>query len=186
MQNQVHVKQHLDLTRTFLGISGLMALVVGVLILIFPGQSGLAVMQVTAVIMAAWMLISGVVYLGLGVFSGSLSGKNRFWNAFLGLLFGFGGFIILFNVKETAAVLALALSVTIGVVWIFEGVFTFATLLSVTHKVWGIIYAVVSIVAGIILIVTPFIGVIALWWMIGISLVALGIVQLIRAFATKT
>ena len=39
--------------------------------------------------------------------------------------------------------------------------------------------------AGIILLLSPLWGAIVLWWLLGISLVVLGIIQVVRAFTFK-
>ena len=48
-------------------------------------------------------------------------------------------------------------------------------------RVWTLIYAILSIIAGIIVLFSPVIAGFALWLLLGISLVVLGIVQIIRA-----
>ena len=55
-----------------------------------------------------------------------------------------------------------------------------------TVTIWCIVMAVncsvISIIAGIVLLFSPVLGAAALWVLMGISLIVLGIVQVIRAF----
>lgn len=116
-----------DLVRTIMGIGGLVALVIGVLILINPVQSGAVMMKVIAVILGIYLVIAGLVFLGSMVFSKTMSGWRRVGNAVLGLLYLIAGIIVFGNVENTAVVLAAFLSIFIGVMWIFEGVMAFAS-----------------------------------------------------------
>mgnify|MGYP003419510302 FL=1 len=77
------------------------------------------------------------------------------------------------------------LSVTVGILWLFEGVLALTMLKQSSNKVWTVIYAIVSIVAGVVLLFSPFMGAITLWLLLGISMVVLGVVQVVRAFAVK-
>ena len=49
-------------------------------------------------------------------------------------------------------------------------------------QVWTVIFAIISIVAGIVLLTTPLWGALVIWTVIGISLLILGVVQIVRAF----
>ena len=49
-------------------------------------------------------------------------------------------------------------------------------------KVWSIIFAVISIIAGIVLLFSPLWGAAILWWLLGIALIVLGIINVVRAF----
>ena len=74
------------------------------------------------------------------------------------------------------------LGILVGVMWIIEGVVSLSTLSDSRSKGWTIFFAILSIVAGIVLLFSPLWGALVLWWVLGISLVILGIVQIIRAF----
>lgn len=178
-------KQGRDIMRTIFGVSGLISLVIGVLILVFPNRSGLAIMQVTAIMIAAWMLISGVVYLGLALFNKGIVGKDRALNGVLGALFLISGGIIAVNITPTATLLATLLAVVVGVMWIIEAVITFAALGSIKHKTWAVIYGIMGILAGLVMLFSPLLGAIALWILLGVSLTALGITQIIRALGIR-
>ena len=174
-----------DLVRTIMGIGGLVALVIGVLILINPVQSGAVMMKVIAVILGIYLVIAGLVFLGSMVFSKTMSGWRRVGNAVLGLLYLIAGIIVFGNVENTAVVLAAFLSIFIGVMWIFEGVMAFASAKSSPSKTWSIIYGIISIIAGLVLIFSPILGAVTLWIILGASMAVMGLIQIIRAFTLK-
>ena len=174
-----------DVIRTFMGIGGLVALVLGALILFNPVQSGAVMMKVIAVIFACYMIVAGLVFLGSIVFSKTMSGWRRAGNAVLGLLYLIAGIIVFGDISAMAAVLAAFLSIFIGVTWIFEGVMSFVAAQQVAKPVWSIIYGIIAIIAGLVLIFSPILGAVTLWIMLGAAMVVMGLVQIFRAFTVK-
>ncbi|MFF2276285.1 HdeD family acid-resistance protein [Agromyces sp. NPDC058126] len=170
-------KSAINTVRATLGISGVVALIVGILITFWPKDSAV----VLAAILAVYFLIAGVAYLGLGIFSKGISGGARALDIILGLLFVVGGVLALANLSATTAFLGLFIGILIGVLWIVEGVVALVQLGDAPSKGWAIFFAILSIVAGLVLVFSP-LYVVALWWLIGISLIVLGIVQIVRAF----
>ncbi|WP_396641329.1 HdeD family acid-resistance protein [Microbacterium sp.] len=168
--------------RTALGLSGAIALIVGILILVWPGRTAIVV---TAII-AVYAVIGGLVYAGLGIFSKSMGGWSRVGHIALGVLYVVAGIIAFFNLGMTAAWLALFLGVLVGIMWIVEGVVALTTLGGSAPKGWTIFFAIISIIAGIVLLFSPLWGALVLWWLLGISLVVLGIIQIVRAFSFKS
>jgi uncharacterized membrane protein HdeD (DUF308 family) len=164
--------------RTALGLSGLVALIVGILILVWPGKTAIVV---TAII-AIYAVVGGLVYLGLGVFSKSMRGWARVGHIVLGALYIVAGVIAFFNLAQTAAFLAVFLGILVGIMWIVEGVVSLTNLGGARSRAWTAFFAILSIVAGIILLFSPLWGALVLWWLLGISLVVLGILQIMRAF----
>ena len=174
-----------DVVRTIMGVGGLVALVIGVLILMNPVESGAVMMKFVAVIFAIYMVIAGLVFLGSMIFSKTMGGWRCVGNAVLGLLYLIAGIIIFGNLGATAAVLTAVLSIFIGILWIFEGIMSFAAARESKSKTWSIIYGIVSIIAGIVLIVTPLVAAVTLWILVGASLAVMGVVQIVRAFTLK-
>lgn len=175
-----------DGVRTAIGVGGLIAVVLGLLIIFFPTKSGAVAMQIVAAVMAAYALVVGVVYIGTSIFSRTLGGWARTGHIMLGLLYVIGGVIMMVNLGATAVVLAIFLSVTIGILWLFEGVLALTMIKQSSNKVWTVIYAIISIIAGVVLLLSPIISAITLWLLLGISMVVLGVVQVVRAFAAKS
>ncbi|WP_200330883.1 HdeD family acid-resistance protein [Leucobacter sp. L43] len=174
-----------DGIRTALGIGGLIAIVLGLLIIFFPAKSGAVTMQIVAALAAAYALVVGVVYIATAVFTRMIGGWARTGRIVLGLLYVIGGVVMLVNLGATAALLAIFLSVTIGALWLFEGVLAFSTVKQSPNRAWSIIHGVISVLAGATLIVTPLLAAVTLWLLLGISMLVLGIVQAVRAFGMK-
>jgi uncharacterized membrane protein HdeD (DUF308 family) len=168
--------------RTWLAIGGLVALIVGVLILAWP----LKVAAAVAVIVGAYAIVGGIVYLCLGIFSRAWSGWSRFGHVVLGILYIVAGVVVFSDLRMSALWLATFLGLMIGITWIIESVVTLTTLGRAASKGWSVFYAIVSLIAGVVLLFTPLLGAILLWWMMGISLVVLGILQIIRALTLRT
>lgn len=166
--------------RTALGIGGVLAVIVGVLILVWPGKTA---MVVTAII-AIYAIAAGLVYAGLGIFSKTKGGWSRVGHIVLGVLFIIAGIVAFMNLGAATAWLAIFLGILVGIMWIVEGVVSLSTLGDAGSKVWTIIFAIISIIAGVVLLFSP-LYIVALWWLLGISLIVLGIVNIIRAFTFK-
>jgi uncharacterized membrane protein HdeD (DUF308 family) len=171
-----------DGVRTAFGVGGLIAIVLGLLIILFPGKTGAVAMQIVAAVMAAYALVVGVVYIGSAVFSRALGGWARTGHILLGVLYVIGGVVMMVNLGATAAVLAMFLSVTIGVLWLFEGVMAFTVVKQSGNKTWTVIYGIISVIAGLSLMLSPLLGAVTLWLLLGISMVVMGVVQVVRAF----
>ncbi len=171
-----------DGVRTAFGVGGLIAIVLGLLIIFNPTKSGAVAMQVLAVVMAAYALVVGVVYVGSSIFSRTLSGWARVGHILLGLLYVAGGVVMMLNFGATAVVLAMFLSITVGILWLLEGVMAFSVAGKSDSKVWTIIYGVVSVIAAIALLLSPLMGAVTLWLLLGISMLVMGVVQVVRAF----
>ncbi len=72
-------------------------------------------------------------------------------------------------------------AIFIGVSWIFDGIVSLSLLGTDGTKVWTLLYALLSIAAGVVVLFSPLFAAVVLWWVLGISLVAIGLVQIIRA-----
>lgn len=165
--------------RTALGLGGLLALILGILILVWPGKTAIVVTAIFAI----YAIAAGLVYIGLGVFTAGKGGWARIGHILLGLVFIVAGVVAFFNLGVTAAWFATFVGILVGIVWIIEGIVSLSTLGLAASKGWTIFFAIISIIAGIVLLFSPLWGAIVLWWLLGISAVVLGIIQIVRAFS---
>ncbi|MFV0134979.1 HdeD family acid-resistance protein [Streptomyces sp. HMX87] len=160
-------------------LTGVASLVLGVLVLVWPGASLLA----AAVLFGLYLLISGVLQLAaafgthrttslrvLAFISGALS-------VLLGL-FCFRG--------PLQSVLLLALFIGIG--WLFRGI---TQTVAAAHdpampaRGWQVFLGVVSALAGAVLIVSPFESVAVLTVLAGCWLVAVGVAEIVTALRIR-
>lgn len=167
--------------RLFLLISGAIALIAGLVLLIWPEKSAVIVTG----IFASYLIVGGLVYVGLGIFSGKGGGWARAGHVLLGLLYIATGVIAFVNLPAATVTLALVVSIFIGVSWIFDGVVSLSMMGSDGTRTWTLIYALLGILAGVVVLLSPLFAAVSLWLLLGISLVALGVVQLVRGFTIK-
>jgi len=167
--------------RTAFGAGGVLALVVGIVILVWPGH----VASVITAIIALYAIVVGLVYAGLGIFARGMNGWSRLGHIVLGVLFVIGGVIALANLRASTVWFAAFLGVFIGIMWIVEGVVALTTVGGGGSKAFAVLFAILSIAAGVIVLSSPLWSAVVLWWMFGVSLIVLGIVQIVRAFAFR-
>lgn len=173
------MKNVFDGIRIAIGIGGLLSLAVGVVILTWPDKTAMIV----AAIVAVYVVVAGLVYAGIGGLSKRKSGWSRVGHVLLGLVFIAAGVIAFANLGQTATWLGIFLGVLVGVLWIVEGVVALTTLPDSGSKVWPILFAILSIAAGVVILFAPLWGAMVLWMLLGISLVVLGVVNVVRAAA---
>lgn len=165
--------------RTALGVGGVIALIVGILILVWPSKTAMVV----AAIIAIYALVGGLVYASLGIFSKTMGGWARVGHIILGIVFIIAGILAFMNLVLTTAWLAVFLGVMVGIMWIIEGIVALTTLGDTASKGFSIFFAIISIIAGAVLCFSPVLGAATLWLLLGIAMVVLGILQIIRAFS---
>ena len=78
--------------------------------------------------------------------------------------------------------LLVVVAIIIGVAWIMEGVLALLESGSAQSRGWAIAFGIISLLAGIIVLVTPAWSAVMLMVFTGASLVVMGIVSLVRAF----
>lgn len=163
--------------RVTLAIAGAVSLIAGVVILVWPGKSALFVTG----LIAAYLIVVGLVYLGLGIFSKDKTGWTRVGHIVLGLLYVVAGIAAFVNLGVAAVTLAIFIAILVGVSWILDGIVSLSFLSDAASKGWTLFYAIISIVGGVVVLFSPLYGAVILWWIFGITLVALGVLQIVRA-----
>lgn len=167
-------------------VSGVLALVLGALILAWPGRTILA----AAVLFGVYLVVTGIAQL---IFAFSLPVVSAGGRVLL-FLSGTASVILAvlcfrhFNSDEEAlAVLLLAIWVAVG--FIFRGVATTVAGISdpdLPGRGWQIFMGVVSLVAGLVTLAAPFTSLWVLAVVVGSWLVVIGIVEIITALKVRT
>lgn len=163
--------------RIMFAIAGILAAIVGILILAWPGKTAMVI----TVLVAIYAITVGAVYAGLGIWSKSKGGWARVGNVVLGLVFIAAGIIAMLNLGATTLALAFLLGLIVGIMWIVQGVVSLSTLGDASSRGWTVFFALLSIVAGILMLFSSMWGIELLYWLLGISLVVLGVIQIVRA-----
>ncbi|MGV0644993.1 HdeD family acid-resistance protein [Mycolicibacterium sp. XJ2546] len=160
-------------------LSGVIALILGVLILAWPGIT----IIIAAIFFGAYLLVAGIAQV---IFAFSLH-------------ISAGGRVLLFISGAAALILAvlcfrslqesiLLLAIWIGIGFIFRGVATAVSAISdptLPGRAWEIFIGVLNLIAGVILLALPFPSLAALTLVAGIGLVVLGVFEVVSAFAIR-
>ena len=161
---------------------GIVALVLGVLVLVWPGIS----IVTASVLLGIYLVASGIAQVVMA-FGMEVSGGYRVLLFITGALSLALGILAFRHFGQGYAVLLLA--IWIGVGFIFQGVAAIAIAISnreLPGRGWAIFFGVVSVIAGVIVLAWPFhsLGVLAL--VTGIMLVLIGITQILSSFGTRS
>ena len=162
-------------------LMGIVALVLGVLLLVWPGVSILA----ASVLLGVYLVASGIAQVILA-FGLELSGGYRVLWFITGALSLILGVLAFRHFGQGSAVLLLA--IWIGVGFIFQGVA--ATAIAISNKElpgrgWSIFFGVTSVIAGLVVMVWPFDSIVMLALFTGIMLVVIGIAQVVSSIGTR-
>lgn len=161
-------------------IFGILMVVVGVIALAWPGPTVIAL----AVLFGIQLIVSGIFWL-IGAFArGGESGGARVMSAILGLL---GILIGLYAVRHIV-VSVVALALLIGIYWVANGiaeVYNAITHHEQEHRGWMAFLGVLSVLAGIIVIVYPGISLVTLAIVLGIWLIIYGVMEIFLAFRVR-
>jgi uncharacterized membrane protein HdeD (DUF308 family) len=164
--------------RATLGITGAVAVVLGVVLLFWPVKT----IGVLAVFLGIYFVIAGIMRLAIGIFSKGIGGGLRTLNILLGVLLVVAGVVSLKNVATAATVLIIFAIAFVGVGWIIEGVMALAESGRTPNSGWAIAFGILSILAGIVVLVLPASSAAFLILFSAIALIVLGVIGIVRAF----
>ncbi|MFT8395310.1 HdeD family acid-resistance protein [Propionibacterium sp.] len=157
-------------------ISGLITAVVGVLLLIWPGLSP----QLAAAHIAIYALPAGVISVALGLFARRIAGWRRGGYAVIGVLLVIVCIVALWGVDTDGSNVSTFLGIVAGIVWILQGIFAVAQTDRSKDTLWSIIFGVVSVLAGIAVLISPLWGRQGVWISFGVALLVLGLAQIVQ------
>jgi uncharacterized membrane protein HdeD (DUF308 family) len=158
---------------------GLVAAVLGVVVLVWPGKT----LLVAGVLFGIYLVVSGIgyVFAAFGAHTGAAMRVLMFLTGVVSLVLGFFCFR-----DRLESILLLALWIGIG--WVFRGVTLLAAALSFDHlpgRGWQALAGVIIVIGGGILIIYPMdsieiLTLVAGWW-----LIVIGIIDVIDAFQVR-
>ncbi|GLB63219.1 hypothetical protein NCCP2495_10970 [Dietzia sp. NCCP-2495] len=161
---------------------GLVAIAFGIAVLVWPAKTAAAITG----IIAFWAIVAGLIYIAMALVDAGQSTASRVGHALLGLLYVAAGVYAIIAIQSTTIVLAFFITLMIGIMWIIEGFTALFALGEPGSKGLTIVFAVISVLAGISLVSTPLWGAGFLWWLVGVSLLVLGALNLIRGLLLKS
>jgi uncharacterized membrane protein HdeD (DUF308 family) len=162
-------------------VAGLLTIVLGVMVLAWPGPSIL----VASTLFGVYLLVSGVAELFMA-FTLPRSAATRVMLFISGALSLVLAVLSLRHLGDAYAVLLLSL--WIGISLIFQGISGVAVGTGESDlpgRGWYIVSGIISVIAGLVLLVWPFDSIAVLTLATGIWLVIIGITQIVQAFQTR-
>lgn len=161
-------------TRIVWGIRAVVALIVGVLVLVWP-QSTVGVL---AVLLGIYFVILGIVRVVQGFTDRDLNGGGKAANFILGAIILAAGVIVIRNPFETAVFIV----ILIGISWIFEGVATLIDTARGKGSGLSIVIGILIALAGVLVILFADGVTVAYAVFFGITLIVVGILDLVLLF----
>jgi uncharacterized membrane protein HdeD (DUF308 family) len=159
-------------------ILGLATLVLGLIVAFHPTHS----LMVLANLLGVLMIISGVWHV-IRSFHGA--GEYRMWRAIGGVLFFLVGIFLLRHTGVTLSIIGLFA----GFAFIIAGIAALSEALSPHHdlmvRIFAALFGLICLAAGIAAIVTPIHSLSRLAIVLGWAFVAMGILHMIGAFASR-
>jgi uncharacterized membrane protein HdeD (DUF308 family) len=160
-------------------VSGVLAVALGIAMITWPAIS----ITVAAIFFGAYLLLSGIEQVFFA-FSLDIAASGRV------LLFISGAASLILAVLAfrhlADAVLLMAIWIAIG--FIFRGVATSVSAISdptLPGRAWNIFFGLVSLIAGVVVLASPFESLGTLAFVVGIWLVVLGVMEVIVAIGMR-
>ena len=160
---------------------GIVTVLVGLFAIVWPDRT----LQVIAVLFGIQLVVAGIFRFVTALAVDEASGGTRVLLALLGVLSFIVGLYALRNVLVTIAALALLL----GIFWIVNGVVETFTALSdrgMQGRGWAIFMGLLSIVAGVVVLVYPGISLATLAIVLGFWLIVFGVMEIVAAFRLRS
>jgi uncharacterized membrane protein HdeD (DUF308 family) len=162
-------------------VFGVVTVLAGLFALAWPGRT----IQVIAVLFGLQLVVAGIFRFVAALATDDESGGTRVLLALLGVLSFIVGLYALRNVLVTIAALALLL----GIFWIVNGAVEAFTALShrgMQGRGWTIFMGLLSIVAGVVVLVYPGISLATLAIVLGLWLLLFGAMEIVLAFRLRS
>jgi uncharacterized membrane protein HdeD (DUF308 family) len=146
--------------------------------LAYPGPTLLAVGIIFGAYLAAWgtmLVVDSVATAGEPTFA-------RILGVIVGLIGVLTGLVLLVRPGESVVTAALVL----GFWWTLSGVMQLARGIAMSDgRVWNLVMGVIGLIAGIIILAQPGIGLVTLVWIVGLGLIFQGMVEIAAGFGIR-
>jgi uncharacterized membrane protein HdeD (DUF308 family) len=161
-------------------LSGILAVILGILVLTWPGKT----IIVAAIFFGAYLLVTGIAQV-IFAFSLHVSAGGRV----LLFLSGAASLILAILCFRSLQNSVLLLAIWIGVGFIFRGVATAVSAISdptLPGRGWEIFIGVITLIAGVIVLASPFESLATLTLVVGIWLIVIGVFEAVSAFGIRS
>jgi uncharacterized membrane protein HdeD (DUF308 family) len=161
--------------------AGLLTIVLGGIVLAWPGPTIL----VASTLFGVYLLLTGFI----GLFTAFTLPRSA---AMRVLLFISGALTVVLAILSFRhlgdAYAVLLLSLWIGIGFIFQGISAIAAAIGESNlpgRGWSVVLGVISVIAGLVVLVWPFDSIVILVLVTGVWLVVLGVVQIVQSFQIR-
>jgi uncharacterized membrane protein HdeD (DUF308 family) len=161
-------------------LSGILAVILGILVLAWPGKT----IIVAAIFFGAYLLVTGFAQV-IFAFALHVSAGGRV----LLFLSGAASLILAVLCFRSLQDSILLLAIWIGVGFIFRGVATAVSAISdptLPGRAWEIFIGVITLIAGVIVLASPFESLTTLTLVVGIWLIVIGVFEVVSAFGIRS
>jgi len=161
-------------TRTVWAIRAAAALIIGVLVLVWPQST----VSILAILLGIYFVILGVVRVIQGFADKDLNGGGKAANFIIGALILAAGVIVIKNPFETAVFIVLL----VGISWIFEGVATLVDTARGNGDGVSIVIGILIALAGVVVVLFAPAATTAYAIFFGIVLIIVAILDFVLLF----
>jgi uncharacterized membrane protein HdeD (DUF308 family) len=156
---------------TVLGL-GILSVLLGIVVLAWPE----ATVRVMAALAGLWLVLGGLMRIFNAFVAGGGVGRQVL-SGIVGVVLVLGGAFCLRNIVTTAALLALVVAVT----WLLSGIAEMVMAFEATggNRMWLIVLGVVSLVIGLVFLITPELSLYTLVLTTGMGFIVTGAIQVV-------
>jgi len=160
-------------------LSGILSIIIGGALLLWPGKT----LTVVGFLIGLWMLFAGIMRFLIALFGGDTDG--RWVILFVGIVGIVLGIVVMRNPTETVAIIV----VIAAIFWIISGLVDIFQGISddgMENRGWVIFGGVVAALAGAIVLLWPSASLLVLAVIAGVFFIVDGIMQIIAGFQVKS
>jgi uncharacterized membrane protein HdeD (DUF308 family) len=156
---------------TVLGL-GILSVLLGIVVLAWPE----ATVRVMAALAGLWLVLGGLMRIFNAFVAGGGVGRQVL-SGIVGVVLVLGGAFCLRNIVTTAALLALVVAVT----WLLSGIAEMVMAFEATggNRMWLIALGIVSLVIGLVFLITPELSLYTLVLTTGMGFIVTGAIQVV-------
>lgn len=154
------------------------SIIIGIAVLAWPDKS----INVLAFLAGLAFVFLGVVRVIEGIFTKDATAAAKTANIILGALVLVLGIVVMRNPGLTAVVIM----VVIGISWILEGIATVAGAATGQGNWVTVVLGILVAIAGVIVVIFADVALTLYAWLIGLTLIAVGIIGVITFFVARS
>lgn len=162
-------------------VAGAVGAIIGLFILLWPNVMS----SIFSILIAIYALVAGVIFEWIAIRGVGTAIMLRVARGLAGLALIIGGVLIFIFTDTASAIMVDVVGVTLGILWLFEGIMTLIIMRGKSLNSWFLAYVIVAIAVGVLMLLTPVWGGWPLQWLFGLSLLGLGIAQVVRGLTAN-